>query len=108
MIVRLDSDGVVVQDADDCRRLHLETGLDTDGLRAALRHTGSGELVDARTALLDLAVLRSRALLAAHEPDWPRRWAEMVAHAERTGWLSPDGRSVQVHVERPAAGLGPG
>ena len=100
MIVRLDADGLVVQDADDLGRLHLESALDAAGLDAALRATGSGEGAGADHALLDLAVLRSRARLAASAPDWPERWAGMVAYAERKGWLSEDGRSVQVHVER--------
>lgn len=100
MILRLDPDGAVVRDADDCRRLHLETALDRDGLRAALAATDTGELVDDDTVLLDLAVLRSRAQLAATAPDWAQRWAAMVSYAQGQGWLSADGRAVQVHVER--------
>jgi hypothetical protein len=45
-------------------------------------------------------VLRSRAQLAATAPDWAQRWEAMTSYAERSGWLSPDRRSVQVHVER--------
>ncbi|HXV92554.1 MAG TPA: hypothetical protein VD813_04585 [Pseudonocardia sp.] len=100
MIVRLEAEGAVVLDADDCGRLHLETALAGDGLRAALRATGSGEPVDDATVLLDLSVLRARARLAATAPDWPQRWEQMVEYARRKGWLSDDGRSVQVHVER--------
>jgi hypothetical protein len=100
VIVRLTAEGAVVQDADDLGRLHLWTDLDADGLRTALKTTGTGELADADTALLDVAVLRSRATLLATAPDWAQRWAEMIAHAERNGWLHDDGRCVQVHVER--------
>ena len=42
MIVRLEADGAVVADADDCSAVHVETGLDTDGLRTALGATGTG------------------------------------------------------------------
>jgi hypothetical protein len=100
VIVRLAAEGAVVQDADDLGRLHLQTDLDADGLRAALTTTGVGELIDADNAWLDLAVLRSTAQLVATAPDWADQWAGMTAYAEKKGWLSPDGRSVQVHIER--------
>ncbi|GAA1301936.1 hypothetical protein ACQPZA_10120 [Pseudonocardia xinjiangensis] len=100
MIVRLTAEGAVVQDADDLGRLHLQTDLDAEGIRTALTTTGTGELIDPDTAWLDLGVLRSRAQLLATAPDWDERWAAMTAYAERKGWLSPDARSVQVHIER--------
>lgn len=100
MIVRVGKDGAVVRDADDCGRLHLESDLDEAALRTALRTTGTGELVDADNAHLDLGVLRSRAALLATAPDWAERWSAMTGYAEKKGWLSEDGRSVQVHVER--------
>ena len=100
MIVRLTAEGAVVQDPDDLARLHVQTGLDADGLRTALKTTGTGELIDADTALLDVAVLRSRAAIVATAPDWAERWAEMIVYAESKGWLSDDGRCVQVHVDR--------
>jgi hypothetical protein len=104
MIVVLRADGATVRDADDCGRLHLETGLDDEAVRAALTTTGTGRLADDGTAWLDLGVLRGRAEAAATAPDWTERWTAMVAYAERKGWLSADGRAVQVHLERPAAG----
>lgn len=100
MIVVLAADGVVVQEADDCGRLHLETDLDADGAHTALAATGTGELIDDDNAWLDLAVLRSRAQLLATAPDWAESWAAMTAYAERKGWLSEDGRSVRAHIER--------
>ncbi len=100
MIVRLATEGVVVQDADDCSALQVSTELDEAGVHAALAGTGTGELLDSDTVLLDLAVLRSRAQLVATEPDWARRWAQLARQAERTGRLSEDGRSVQVRIER--------
>lgn len=100
MVVTLAADGALVQDADDCRRLHVETVLDPAGLRSALQRTGTGHAGDDGTVWLDLAVLRSRAQLAATAPDWADRWTAMVAVAERSGWLSEDGRSVRAHVER--------
>lgn len=107
MIVELSAAGAVVRDADDCTRLHLETALEGTKLRAALLTTNTGAPVGGLSAegaavLLDLAVLRSRAKLVATADDWSQRWSAMVDYAGRKGWLSPDGRSVQVHVERPA------
>ncbi|MEJ3657458.1 hypothetical protein WEH80_31300 [Actinomycetes bacterium KLBMP 9759] len=103
MIVRLDEDGAVVRDADDCGRLHLETDLDEHALHTALKITATGAAIDADTAWLDLGVLRTRARLVATEPDWDERWSAMVDHAEAKGWLSDDGHAVQVHVERVGA-----
>jgi hypothetical protein len=97
MLVTLAADGAVVQDADDCTRLHLVTSLDGDALRRALRETGAGAVAPDGSVWLDLAVLRSRAKLGATAPDWARRWDAMVEHA--AGWVSVDGRSVRVHVE---------
>lgn len=100
MFVTLAVDGAVVADADDCTRLHLATALDGAALRAALRDTGIGALAPDGAVWLDLAVLRSRAQLAAAAGDWGLRWDGMIGHAERAGRLSVDGRSVRVPVAR--------
>jgi hypothetical protein len=98
VIVRLDADGAVVLEADDCADLHLETPLDADGLRTALQTTGSGALESgADVAVLDLGVLRARARLAASAPDWPHRWERMVAAAGQR--LTDDGLGIRVPVE---------
>ncbi len=99
MILSLGSDGARVRDADDCTRLHLETDLGPAALGTVLRKTGTGAIGDGGDAWLDLAVLRSRAALLASAPDWAERWSAMTAYAQQKGWLSDDGRSVQVHVE---------
>ncbi len=98
MIVILTADGAVVQDPDDCGRLHVRTDLSGDVLAAALTTTGTGAPADDGHVWLDLATLRSRARLAATDPDWPRNWAAMVAYAQRSGWLSPDGLAVRAHL----------
>jgi hypothetical protein len=111
VIVRLEAAGVVVDDAEACGRLHLQTGLDEAALCTALRTTGTGEVRDDGSVWLDLAVLRSRVQLTARRsghPDWEQRWAALVGHAERQGRLSPDGQSLRVRVERPARGVSPG
>jgi hypothetical protein len=102
VIVRLDTDGALVEDADDCGRLHLETALEGERLRAVLASTGTGRVGEDGAVWLDVGVLRSRAHMVATAPDWDARWAAMVDYAGRKGWLSPDGHAVQVHVERPA------
>jgi hypothetical protein len=104
MIVRLSAAGAVVQDPDDLTDLRLETDLDADGMRTALATTGTGELAaddtDEGTALLDVAVLRSLAVLRPTAPGWSQRWAAMLEDARRRGRLSADGRSVRVPVSR--------
>ena len=104
MIVRLEADGAVVADADDCSAVHVETGLDTDGLRTALGATGTGTVPAgaggaADDVVLDLAVLRSRAQLVASAPDWTKRFDGMVAASGDR--LTDDGLGLRVPVERP-------
>jgi hypothetical protein len=99
VIVLLAVDGVVVQDADELDDVQLRTELDPAGAGTALEATGSGTLLDDGRAGLDLAVLRSRAELLATEPDWDRRWAEMVARAADRGRLTEDRRCVLVLIE---------
>ena len=101
MIVRLEAAGAVVADADDCSALHLETGLDADGLRSALVGTGTGALLEAGdhdVVVLDIAVLRSRAQLVASAPDWARRFEEMIADAADR--LTDDGLGLRMPVDR--------
>lgn len=102
MIVRLDADGAVVTDADDCSTVHVRTGLDADGLRTALITTGTGTLAGPgateREVVLDVGVLRSRAKLVATAPDWSRRFAAMVEDAGDR--LTGDGLGLRVPVER--------
>jgi hypothetical protein len=104
MYVQVAADGTVtVHEADDCRRLHLAVdGLDTEAAGAALRRAGTGELVDDGNARLDVAALRALAEPLATAPDWPQQWDAMLAYAATKGWLSPDARTVGVHVERPS------
>jgi hypothetical protein len=99
MIVRLEADGAVVADADDCSTVHVETGLDADDLKTALVTTGTGTLADHGTAVLDVGVLRSRARLVATAEDWPRCFADMLAAAGER--LTDDGLGLRVPVERP-------
>jgi hypothetical protein len=103
VIVRLDADGAVVADADDCSAVHVQTALDCAGLRAALLHTGTGSVLDGAGAevVLDLAVLRSRAALVATDPAWAERFDELVASSGER--LTDDGLGLRVAVESPAA-----
>jgi hypothetical protein len=103
VIVRLDTDGAVVADADDCSAVHVETGLDADGLRTALVTTGTGAPAEpdrwgADVVVLDIAVLRSRARLLATAPDWTERFDGMLTGAGER--LTDDGLGLRVPVER--------
>ena len=102
MIVRLEADGAVVADADDCSAVHVQTTLDPDGLRAALLHTGTGSLAaDPGEVVLDVAVLRTRAALPASTPDWAERFDALITSSGER--LTDDGLGLRVAVERPAA-----
>ena len=104
MIVRLDADGAVVADADDCSAVHVETRLDRDGRRRALRAPGPGGRADpdpsgTDVVVLDVAVLRSRGRMVATAGDWARCFDAMVAAAAPR--LTDDGLGLRVPVERP-------
>lgn len=103
MIVRLDADGAVVAEADDCSAVHVRTGLDAVGLRTALVATGTGAPAEpndggADVVVLDIAVLRSRARLLATTPDWSACFDGMLAGAGDR--LTDDGLGLRVPVER--------
>jgi hypothetical protein len=100
VIVRLSAAGAVVQDPDDLADLRLETDLDADRLRKALVTTGTGQLADDGTALLDVGVLRSLAVMSPTAPGWSQRWKAMIEDARGRGLLSADERSVRVPVSR--------
>jgi hypothetical protein len=110
VIVRLDADGAVVAEADDCTTVHVETDLDAAGLQAALLDTGTGSVPgwsshgvgggEPAVAVLDIAVLRSRAQLVTSAPDWAERFDRMVTDARDR--LTDDGLGLGVPVERPA------
>ena len=98
MIVRLEADGALVTDADDCSAVHVETGLDPDSLRTALLRTGTGTAeADGGAVVLDIAVLRSRGRLVATDAAWPERFDAMVAAAGER--LTDDGLGLRVTVE---------
>ena len=59
MIVRLDADGAVVADADDCSAVHVRTALDTEHLRATVLQTGTGS-VAAVSARFRAVITRAR------------------------------------------------
>jgi hypothetical protein len=103
MIVRLEADGAVMADADDCSAVHVHTTLDPDGLRAALLHTGTGSLAGGSTddVVLDIAVLRTRAALVGSAPDWEERFDALIAGSGER--LTDDGLGLRVAVERPPA-----
>jgi hypothetical protein len=98
VIVRLEADGAVVADADDCSAVHVRTALDPDGLRAALLRTGTGSLPDdGTTVVLDIAVLRTRSALVASAPDWAERFDALIASSGER--LTDDGLGLRVPVE---------
>jgi hypothetical protein len=101
MIVRLEADGAVVADADDCSAVHVQTTLDPDGLRAALLRTGTGSLADGEPVdvVLDIAVLRTRAALLAAAPDWAERFDALITGSGPR--LTDDGLGLRVPVQRP-------
>ena len=92
-----------VVDVDDLTKVRLALGEVTDEEAAdALEHAGFGRLHDASTASLDVAAVRAAAEPRAGDPEWVRRWDEMITSARAAGHLSDDGASLQVPVESAA------
>jgi hypothetical protein len=92
-----------VVDVDNLTALHLALGEVTDEEAAeVLERAGLGRFQDSDNAFLDVAALHAAAEPRATAPDWQRQWDAMVAKARSKGWLSPDGASLQVHVESAA------
>lgn len=105
VIVRLEADGAVVADADDCSAVHVQTALDGEHLRAALLQTGSGSVAATEgpaEVVLDIAVLRTRAALVASAPDWAQRFDGLIASSGER--LTDDGLGLRVPVEVPSEG----
>lgn len=74
-----------------------------DRLKAVLYEGGEPEragTIDDEKAHVFVAPedLRSWAGVAAEDPEWSRRFDEMVDAAGRHGWIDADGR-IQVHIE---------
>ena len=103
MIVRLEADGAVVADADDCSAVHVQTTLDPTACARRCCTPAPARCCDGAGAevVLDVAVLRSRAALVASDPDWAERFDELVASSGER--LTDDGLGLRVAVERPAA-----
>ncbi|WP_285493959.1 hypothetical protein [Actinomadura sp. NBRC 104425] len=85
----------------DFARLHLDLrGITAREADRALRRARLGSLVGDDHALIDLAGLRAMVAEAAADPGWAAGWDAMVEYARGKRWLSDDGTSVRVHVER--------
>ncbi len=94
MIVRVADDGAVaLDDAADCKRLHVEAA-DAAGAAAALEAAGAGRALDDEHVLLDVDWLAHESAGIA-DPD---AFAAMLAYAGSKGWTTPDGRAVRAHL----------
>jgi hypothetical protein len=93
--------GVTVREGDDCKRLHLQaTGLSTPDVESALKASEAGQLMEDGDARIRVRWLHETALSAGQvAPDWQARWDGMMAYADSSGWLSPDGAEVRVHCQ---------
>jgi 3-hydroxy-9,10-secoandrosta-1,3,5(10)-triene-9,17-dione monooxygenase reductase component len=86
---------VCLEEPDDCSRLHVVVAAPDS--TALLEKVGLGPIRENGSVALDPRLLQ----LMAHGrvgPEWSSRFDEMIAYADRKGWLTPDGR-VLAHVE---------
>jgi hypothetical protein len=94
MIVRVTADGgVSLDDAADCKRLHVEAA-DATGAGTALEAAGAGRPLDAEHVLVEVDWLAHESAGIA-DPD---AFAAMLAYAGSKGWTTPDGRAVRAHL----------
>lgn len=102
MIVKVRGTEVVVQHADDLKRLKIVTDEPTETLDSSLRSAGLGRVDEsADEALLDLTELRRQASATRTDPQSASGWDSMVAFARQAGWVTDDSAEVRAHVERP-------
>lgn len=101
MIVTITSDGSLVEDADDCTRLHISAdGLDDAAVGAALLTASLGRPGEPDHAWIAVDKLRAVARVASRTPGWDARFDAMIAYARSKGWLDASGEHVAAHVER--------
>jgi hypothetical protein len=99
MFVLVTGAGVRLEEPEDTKRFHVAVGegvVDVDG---ALKASGLGSLADGGAdAYIDIAAVR-RAAAGRVDAGWEEAFAGMLAYAGSKGWLTPDGASIQAHVE---------
>jgi hypothetical protein len=100
MIVVVDRHGIRVEQPDDFGHLHISTQLDDEALGGVLKRHAFGDTFAGGSAVLDVESMREMARATATSTDWDEGWLSMVGYATDHGWITEDGRGVQVHVER--------
>jgi hypothetical protein len=94
VIVRAETDAVVVQEAEDLRSLSIVL---------ADNHTVLGQVGtrddDGEHVWLRISELR-RLAGEGQPPEWGDGFDAMIGYAASKGWLDADGASVRVHVDR--------
>lgn len=89
---------IALREAADLRSLRIVADLEPDGLARVLATCGLGVLIG-DAAWLDVAALRSLALLAVGQDDSSASGFDaMITYAGQHGWLSPGSTHVQAHV----------
>jgi hypothetical protein len=97
MIIRIDSQGPRLDEADVFDQFHVEPaqGIDPDRM---LRDSDAGSMRDG-VARISIAWLRANR--PSHGDDsasWLQRFDSMVAYAASRGWVLDEGKSLQAHV----------
>lgn len=70
------------------------------GIQRALERSEAGELQDGHVFVSVDFLRRFADSQGQLTPEWESQLAGMLGYAQSKGWLSADGRSVQIHVEK--------
>jgi hypothetical protein len=102
MIIEVTDDdrGVVVRDADDLKRLHIEFRLPVDHATRVLADSPLYAGVDESGVRIYAEVLRQMAGPAS-EPTWHKNYDAMLGYAAGKGWYDPGTKIIAVHVISP-------
>lgn len=99
MIIEVTDDdrGVIVRDAEDFKRLHVEYRLPADHANRVLGDSPMCAGVDGVNARIFADVLRQVAG-SASDPSWQEDFDAMLGYAAGKGWYDPDARIIGVHI----------
>lgn len=108
MIVKVTRENVTVEEADDLRRLSVQSYVDADSTFEHLARVGLTQATSQieedgngpHVVWLSTPTLRKKAheALGAPTDDWEQSWLNMILFADQHGWLR-DETYVRAHVE---------
>lgn len=108
MLIKVTHEDVAIEEADDLRRLNVQSHVNADSTFERLDQSGLASAtlqpdwdVDGPPAVwLSILALRRRAhdSLGAPTEEWEQSWSNMISFADQHGWVR-DESYVRAHIE---------